>query len=88
VNVIETTSLGKRFRRTWALRNCTLAIPGGHVIAVVGQVSAWLAQHHYVLWVSYQPASRFWQFQLIEGGGLLALAILLAAAALWLVRRA
>ena len=49
--------------------------------------SEWLAQHHHTLWVSYQPASRFWSFQLVEGGGLLVLALLLGAAALWTVRR-
>jgi ABC-2 type transport system ATP-binding protein len=36
MNVIETTALGKRYRRTWALRDCTLAIPGGHLAALVG----------------------------------------------------
>jgi hypothetical protein len=36
---------------------------------------------------SYQPQSRFWTFQLIEGGWLLALALLLGAATIWLVRR-
>jgi ABC-2 type transport system ATP-binding protein len=36
VNIIESTGLGKRYRRTWALRDCTLGIPGGHVVAVVG----------------------------------------------------
>jgi ABC-2 type transport system ATP-binding protein len=36
VNAIETAGLGKRFRRTWALRDCTLAIPSGHVVALVG----------------------------------------------------
>jgi ABC-2 type transport system ATP-binding protein len=36
VNVIESTRLGKRYRRSWALRECTLAIPGGHVVALVG----------------------------------------------------
>jgi ABC-2 type transport system ATP-binding protein len=34
--VIETTALGKRYRRKWALRDCTLAIPGGHLVALVG----------------------------------------------------
>jgi hypothetical protein len=47
----------------------------------------WLAQHGYTQWVSYQPESRFWPFQLIEGGWLLALALLLGAATVWLVRR-
>ena len=36
MNVIETTGLGKRYRNTWALRDCTLAVPGGHVVALVG----------------------------------------------------
>src|SRR5262249_35864225 len=27
---------GKRYRHTWALRECTLAIPAGHVAALVG----------------------------------------------------
>ena len=46
-----------------------------------------LAQHGYTQWTSYQPASRFWPFQWIEGGWLLALAVLLIAVTLWLVRR-
>jgi len=36
MNVIETTGLDKRYRNTWALRDCTLAIPSGHVVALVG----------------------------------------------------
>ncbi len=36
MNVIETSGLGKRYRRKWALRNCTLGIPGGHIVALVG----------------------------------------------------
>ena len=28
-NVIETQQAGKRYGRTWALRECTLAIPRG-----------------------------------------------------------
>jgi hypothetical protein len=46
-----------------------------------------LAQHGYTQWTSYQPASRFWPFQWIEGGWLLALSALLVAATIWLVRR-
>ena len=33
---IETSGLGKQYRRTWALRDCTLAIPEGHVVGLVG----------------------------------------------------
>jgi ABC-2 type transport system ATP-binding protein len=36
MNVIESSGLGKRYGRTWALRECTLAIPAGHVAALVG----------------------------------------------------
>ena len=33
---IQASELGKRYRRTWALRDCTLAIPEGHVAGLVG----------------------------------------------------
>jgi hypothetical protein len=46
-----------------------------------------LAPHGYTVWTSYQPGSRFWPFQWIEGGWLLALSVLLIAATVWLVRR-
>jgi len=36
MNVVETHRLGKSYGRTWALRDCTLAIPAGHVTALVG----------------------------------------------------
>jgi ABC-2 type transport system ATP-binding protein len=36
MNAIETHGLGKRYRRTWALRDCTLAIPAGRVVALIG----------------------------------------------------
>jgi hypothetical protein len=36
---------------------------------------------------AYQPQSRFWTFQFIEGGWLLAAALILGAATIWLVRR-
>jgi ABC-2 type transport system ATP-binding protein len=35
-NVIEASGLGKRYGGTWALRECSLAIPAGHVAALVG----------------------------------------------------
>jgi ABC-2 type transport system ATP-binding protein len=34
--VIQASGLGKRYRRAWALRDCTLAIPEGRVIGLVG----------------------------------------------------
>src|SRR5882672_7676974 len=36
MNVSEASGLGKRYGRTWALRECSLAIPAGHVSALVG----------------------------------------------------
>jgi len=36
VNAIECRGLAKRYRRSWALRDCGLAIPEGHVVALVG----------------------------------------------------
>ena len=49
-------------------------------------VTRYLYQHGYTLWTTYQPGSRFWPFQWIEGGWLLALSVLLLTAAVWLVR--
>ena len=46
-----------------------------------------LAPHGYAQWNSFQPVSRFWPFQWIEGGWLLLLAALLIAATVWLVHR-
>jgi ABC-2 type transport system ATP-binding protein len=34
--VIETERLGKRYRQLWALADCTLSIPAGHVVGIVG----------------------------------------------------
>jgi ABC-2 type transport system ATP-binding protein len=34
--VLETDQLGKRYGRLWALRDCTLAVPQGRIIALVG----------------------------------------------------
>jgi len=47
----------------------------------------YLLQHGYTQWTSYQPDSRYWPFQWIEFGWLVALSLLLLAAAVWLVRR-
>jgi hypothetical protein len=52
-----------------------------------GTITQCLAQHGYTQWTSYQPIGRFWPFQWIEGGWLLALSVLLIAATVWLVRR-
>jgi hypothetical protein len=58
----------------------------GGVPQSLGSVQ-YLNQHGFTQWISYQPASRFWPFQWIEGGWLLALSVLLIAVTVWLVRR-
>ena len=62
--------------------------PGGR-IGMSGSFSPTqcLLQHGYTQWANYQPASHFWPFQWIEGGWLLALAAVLVAVTVWLVRR-
>jgi ABC-type transport system involved in multi-copper enzyme maturation permease subunit len=42
-----------------------------------GTLAQCLAQHGYTLWSSYQPASRFWAYQGIEGAWLLVLSAIL-----------
>lgn len=36
MSVIETVALGRRYRHTWALRECSLTIPEGRVVALAG----------------------------------------------------
>jgi ABC-2 type transport system ATP-binding protein len=36
MTVLTATGLGKRYRRTWALKDCSLSIPAGRVVALVG----------------------------------------------------
>src|SRR3954470_3257588 len=33
---VETRALGKRYGRTWALRDCALEVPAGRIAALVG----------------------------------------------------
>jgi hypothetical protein len=64
---------------------------GGKVTVAPGSTAAdpfqYLVQHGYRQVISYQPASRYWTFQWIEFGWLVAIAVLLLGAALWLLRR-
>ena len=34
--MLQTSAVGKRYGRQWALRDCTLTIPGGKVVGLVG----------------------------------------------------
>lgn len=36
MSVLDAQGLGKRYRRTWALRGCDLRVPEGHVVGLVG----------------------------------------------------
>jgi hypothetical protein len=63
------------------------AVPAGKGGPAVEAYAQCLARHGYTQWTSYQPASRFWAFQWIEAGWLLALSALLIAVTIWLVRR-
>jgi ABC-type transport system involved in multi-copper enzyme maturation permease subunit len=60
--------------------------PGGAKPST-GNVLQCFSQHGYTMLTSYQPASRFWPLQCIEGGWLLALSVLLIAVTVWLVHR-
>jgi hypothetical protein len=66
---------------------CSGAPPGPLGKPPVQSFAQCAAQHGYTQLTSYQPASRFWPFQWIEGGWLLALSALLIAVTVWLVRR-
>jgi len=48
--------------------------------------NSWVLSQVHNAWL-YQPGNRFWPFQLIEGGWLLALSAILIGATVWLVRR-
>ena len=60
--------------------------PGGGKLSPEAVLQCF-SQHGYAMLTSYQPASRFWPLQWIEGGWLLALSALLIAATVWLVCR-
>jgi ABC-type transport system involved in multi-copper enzyme maturation permease subunit len=57
--------------------------------AVTGRqdFDSWLRTHGYTHWTSYQPDSRFWHFQGIEAAAYVLLALALAGATVWWVRR-
>jgi hypothetical protein len=83
----------------WVLSD-TLVDAGGRRItaahedlAVLHAQHAGIDPHTYLVtlgWkrvISYQPAGRFWNFQLIEAGLFVALAVAVVLATVWLVRR-
>ena len=66
---------------------------GREELAVLHAQQARIDPHTYIVtlgWkrlISYQPASRFWTFQLLEAGLFVALTALVVLAMVWLVRR-
>jgi hypothetical protein len=79
---------------SWLVRSWLTGPGANNVLSQIekakdGQIDATrlLALHHDAFWVSYQPASRFWIFQGVEGAILIVLAALLVLGTLWVVRR-
>jgi hypothetical protein len=62
--------------------------PNGKTITSDNKIIALLnhPQRGYTQWTTYEPGTRYWHFQFIEGGWLLVLSLLLIATAIWLVR--
>jgi len=66
---------------------------GREDLAVLHAQQAGIDPHSYLVsvgWkrvISYQPAGRFWEFQLLEAGLFAALAVAIVLTAIWLVRR-
>ena len=97
-SAFETMGLGKRYGATWALQDCTLRVPEGHVTALVGPngagkttllrllvgLAAPSAGRVEVL--GRAPDSRFWAFQGMEAAIFLVLALALVGFAWWWVR--
>jgi hypothetical protein len=81
----------------WYTKGGTFAFGarGSGIVSAVSQLCPFfngppaqcLTQNGYTQWTSYQPAGRFWPFQWIEAGWLVALSVLLIAVTIWLVRR-
>ena len=67
-----------------------MILPGGHLGTALSTGSAaiqraWLAAHHYMYWISYQPDGRLLIFQAAWAGALLAVAIIAFGLAIWRV---
>jgi len=75
------------------LQRAGATVNGGSVAqspgSTLGNMSPtqYLLHHGFTQLQSYQPASRFWTFQWIEGGWLFGLSLVLMGTAVWLVHR-
>lgn len=63
------------------------SVPPGRRNVPVESQDRVLAAHGVSQWDMYQPASRFWHFQLVESLAYVVLAVLLSAVTVWWVRR-
>jgi hypothetical protein len=66
-----------------------LGWPDGRLLSDAERLrpAAWMRLHHIVMWITYQPGSRYETFQVIELGWLLAASALLLAAAIIVIRQ-
>jgi hypothetical protein len=66
-----------------------LGWPDGRLLSDAEQLrpAAWMRLHHIVMWITYQPGSRYHTFQAIELGWLLAASAFLLAAAIIVIRQ-
>jgi hypothetical protein len=84
--VVGPTAMNTAINNAFTAVNPTVNSPGQKFPAYQS-VLQYLTEHGYTYWSRYQPGSRYWPFQWIESGWLLALSALLIAATVWLVRR-
>ena len=84
--VLSTWFTGRQGQIVPTFSNRLNALWNGKLDSAAAQAT-WVSRHHLTLWVSYQSAGRFWAFQAVEGGAAVLIALLLAAATVWLVRR-
>jgi hypothetical protein len=91
----NTIPAGARITGTWIQDAAGNHVHDAHLLdkAAIGGtdsglgVEGWLKQHHYTNWVSYQPESRFWHFQIVEASAYVVLALLLGGATIWWLHR-
>lgn len=91
MNAIEATGLGLRYGRAWALRNCSLRVPAGSIVALVGLFGAFLGapllgrefEHgtHRFAWNQSVTRRRWLAYRLLVGGAVAALGELIISVA-------
>jgi hypothetical protein len=84
--IVSPATMNSVIDNTFVQQNPSVNSPG-QKFSAYNSVLRYLTEHGYAYWTRYQPGSRFWPFQLIESGWLLALSALCIAATIWLVRR-